>query len=85
MSACRSLAAAAAVLTASAALADDVDWPSLPCTPISAYQAVNADGSSAYTGGFPVKMIGVALNNIEDWLDPTPNNFFAPFSFRIGG
>jgi len=35
------------------------------------YQAVNPDGSSAYSpGGFPVRLVGVVLNNNEDWLDP---------------
>jgi len=71
----RSLAIVATVLTASVGLAD-VDWPSLPYTPISTYEAVTADGSSAYDDGFPVRMIGVVLNNTEDWLDPTADSFF---------
>jgi hypothetical protein len=61
------------------------DWPNVPIVPQSVYQAVNVDGSSAYSGGFPIRMVGVVLNNTEDWLNPTPNNFFAPYSFQMGG
>jgi hypothetical protein len=60
------------------------DWLSMPYTSHSTYQAVNANGLSAYSG-FPVRMIGVVLNNTEDWLDPTANNFFNPYSFQMGG
>jgi len=36
------------------------------------YQAINPDGTSAYPpGGFPVRLVGVVLNDNEDWLDPT--------------
>ena len=48
------VAAAAALLMASAALAQD--WSALPYTAISDYQAVTSTGGSAYTGGFPVRM-----------------------------
>jgi len=74
----------AAVLMSSVAFARD--WESMAYTPISSYQAVNADGSSAYpSSGFPVKMYGVVIANTEDWLDPTPDSFFAPYSFELGG
>jgi hypothetical protein len=58
------------VLTTSIAFAQD--WSSLPYTPISTYEDVTSSGGSAYSGGFPVKMYGVVINNTEDWLDPTP-------------
>ncbi len=36
------------------------------------YQAVDPNGSSAYPpASFPVRLVGVVLNNNEDWLDPT--------------
>jgi hypothetical protein len=76
--------ALAAVLTTSIASAE-VDWSLLPYTPISTYEAVNADGSSAYSGGFPVKLIGVVLNNTEDWLDPTPAYTDTYQPWNLGG
>lgn len=79
-----SLVAVAIVLTTSVAFAD-VDWSSLPYTPISAYEAVNSNGSSAYSGGFPVKFIGVVLNNTEDYLDPTPAFDSGVHLFNLGG
>lgn len=38
----------------------------------SVYQAVDADGSSAYSNTHPfnIKLVGVVLNNTEDWLNP---------------
>lgn len=48
------------------------DWESVPLVRHSTLQAVNPDGSSAYTGGFPLRLRGVLLNNPEEWLDPTP-------------
>ena len=38
----------------------------------STYQAVNADGSSAYSNTHPfnIRLVGVVLNNTEDWLNP---------------
>jgi len=36
------------------------------------YQAIHPDGTSAYPpGAFPVRLVGVVLNDNEDWLDPT--------------
>ncbi|NGO39752.1 hypothetical protein G4L39_10150 [Limisphaera ngatamarikiensis] len=51
-------------------------------------QAVNADGTSAWSGSFPFRLRGVLLNNPEDLLDPTPN--FLPWdgganAGRMGG
>jgi hypothetical protein len=54
------------------------DWPNEPIIKHSTYQAVNGDGTSAYAGGFPIRLRGVLLNNPEDWLDatfqPTPGS-----------
>lgn len=47
------------------------DWPNEPIIKHSIYQAVNGDGTSAYAGGFPLRLRGVLLNNPEDWLDAT--------------
>ena len=48
------------------------DWNSVGFVDHSTYQAVNADGTSAYAGGFPIRLRGVVLNDTHDWLDPTP-------------
>jgi len=79
----RSLIAVVAALTASVAAAQD--WSAVPYVQHSTYQAVNADGSSAYSGGFPVRMVGVVLNNTEDWLDPTPAYTSTYVPFAMGG
>jgi hypothetical protein len=68
-----------------AGVSSAVDWNSLPYTPHSTYQAIQANGSSAYTGGFPIKIRGVVLNNTEDWLDPTPNYTSTYQPFNMGG
>ena len=47
------------------------DWEDVDLIQHSVYQAVEPDGTSAYTGGFPIKLRGVVLNNTDDWLDPT--------------
>lgn len=52
------------------------------------YQAVTSTGGRGYTDGedaFPITLIGVVLNNTEDWLDPTADYFFDGFSFEMGG
>jgi hypothetical protein len=61
------------------------DWDAVAFTAHSVYQAVNADGSSAYSGAFPIRMRGVLLNNPEDWLDPTfePDPGFG--NYNMGG
>lgn len=48
------------------------NWDQVPLISHQTFQAVNPDGSSAYSGGFPVRLRGVLLNNHEDWLDPRP-------------
>jgi hypothetical protein len=49
-----------------------VDWNTTPIIQHKDYQAVNANGASTYPANvFPVRMVGVVLNNNEDWLDPT--------------
>jgi len=48
------------------------DWDSVPLIKHSTYQAVNPNGTSAYSGGFPIRLRGVVIANTEDWLDPTP-------------
>jgi len=75
--------AAGIVLTASVALAQD--WNAVACVRHSTYQGVNADGTSAYAGGFPIRMVGVVLNNTEDWLDPTPAYTETYVPFAMGG
>jgi len=61
------------------------DWASMPYTLHSTYQAVNSDGSSAYAGGFPMRMRGIVLANTEDWLDPTPGYTPTYQPFVMGG
>ena len=63
----------------------EADWDAVPYITHSAYQAVNADGSAAYDGTFPVRMIGVVLNNTEDWLDPTPGYTSTYVPMAMGG
>jgi len=67
------------------ATADDPNWPTVPIVEHRVFQAVNPDGSSAYTGGFPVRLVGVLLNNPEDWLDPTPNYTPQYVPWAMGG
>lgn len=55
------------------------DWGTVGYINHSTYQAVNPDGSTAYSGGFPVKFVGVVLNNNENWLSS------ASSSTGIGG
>jgi len=74
----------AGIILASVGLAGAEDWSSVPYIEHSTYQAVNPDGSSAYTGGFPIKLVGVVLNNTEDWLDPTPAYDPGYHPFQLG-
>jgi len=79
-----SLAAAAAVtLIGSGVMAQD--WEQVARRTHAELQAVNEDGSPAYTGGFPARVIGVVLNNSEDWLDPTPNYDAGVTLWYMGG
>ena len=50
------------------------------------YQAVYSDGSSVYasSGGYPLLMRGVVLNNSEDWLDSTANSSLAGQAWKLG-
>jgi len=66
-------------------VAEAGDWDRVPFVKHREFQAVNADGSSAYGGVFPVRFVGVVLNNTEDWLDPTPAHTDAYQAFQLGG
>jgi hypothetical protein len=67
------LLAAAIVLTCQTPLAlADPDWESMSYLPHSTFQGVDSDGSPAYAVTGPFRMVGVVLNDTEDWLDPTP-------------
>lgn len=48
------------------------DWGSVALVPHAEYQAVDSTGGTTYTGGFPVRLRGIVLNDAADWLDPTP-------------
>jgi hypothetical protein len=62
----------AAIGVGMTSVAQAVDWNTIPVIQHKDFQAVNANGSSAYaSNGFPVRFVGVVLNNNEDWLDPT--------------
>lgn len=61
---------AAALVAAAPAQAQN--WPDVTVIAHSYYQSITSTGSSAYpSGGFPTRLIGVVLNDNEDWLDPT--------------
>ncbi len=49
-----------------------VNWEGTSYTDHSALQAIGDDGNTTYTSGFPVRMIGIVINNNEDMLDPSP-------------
>ncbi len=76
---------AAALAGGFAGRAMALDWESIPLTGHSAYQAVNGNGASAYTGGFPMRVRGVVLANTEDWLDPTPAYTATYVPYAMGG
>lgn len=61
------------------------DWDSISYTQHSEYQSVNDGGSSAYSGGFPIRLVGVVLNNTEDWLDPTAAYDSVYHAWNMGG
>ena len=68
----RAVPLAAILLVAHAASADATNWSAVPLIEHSAYQGVNADGTSSYNpSAFPIRLVGVVLNDNEDWLDPT--------------
>jgi MYXO-CTERM domain-containing protein len=51
----------------------DPDWASMGYTPHSSYQSIafSPPYFSNYSGGWPLRMKGVMLNDPEDWLDQT--------------
>jgi len=53
---------------ASSSAAQTPDWDNVEWVPHRIYQAVDP---SSYTGGFPIRLRGVVLNNTEDLWDPT--------------
>ncbi len=55
------------------------DWSTVPFSTHAEYQAVNPDGSPAYTGGFPLRLRGVLLNSPGTVFDNTPN--FVPVNW----
>jgi hypothetical protein len=61
------------------------NWEEVDFIQHSTYQAVNPGGTSAYTGGFPLELRGVVLNNTEDWLDPTAAYDPGVHLFELGG
>ncbi|MBK9128289.1 MAG: hypothetical protein IPM13_10895 [Phycisphaerales bacterium] len=78
-----SLLFATLVLLSATLAARAQNWDTVPLITHATYQAVTAQGASAYGGGFPVRLRGVVLNNPEDWLDPTPN--YNEQLFNLGG
>lgn len=66
-------------------LGQSQDWGTVPYVEHSGYQAVNGSGSSVYDGTFPVRFVGVVLNNTEDWLDPTAGYTATYQPFNLGG
>lgn len=68
---CQLVGAAATTALACLAVASSAMGDEPPYIHHRDYQAVNPDGTSAYPpGGFPIRLVGVVLNNNEDWLDP---------------
>lgn len=67
----------AVALVAPVALADSNDsyWDQYDYFRHSELQAVNDDGTPAFDDEeFPLRLVGVVLNNNEDWLDPTADH-----------
>jgi hypothetical protein len=75
----------ALVLAVLAGSAGAQDWQSVARTRHADYQAVDADGRSAYAGGFPIRLVGVVVNDTEDWLDPTPDYDSGVHLWQMGG
>ena len=61
------------------------DWGDVPLINHSTYQEVDGSGASVYSGGFPVRLQGVVLNNTEDWLDPTADYDPGMHLWEMGG
>ena len=63
---------------------NSVNWNSLPYTPMSTFEEVDSTGLGTYPAdGYPIRMIGVLLNNPSDMLDSTPDFNTTPFD--LGG
>lgn len=61
-----------------------INWDALPTTEARTFEAVDIRGLGTYpANGYPVKFVGVLLNNPEDMLDSTPN--FNTIPFNLGG
>lgn len=63
-----------ALAGAGQAWADDPDWPTMPFTPHSDFQAVDGDGAGTFPLTNPVKLRGVIVNHPRDMVDPTPGS-----------
>ena len=85
-------AAAVAAWQVAAIARADADWGSMSYTLFRDMQAVNADGSAAWSvpldldspSGQAYKLLGVVLNNPGDMLDSTPNYMEGPM-WAMGG
>ena len=68
----RIISLAAMLLLVHAPSADATDWSAVSQIAHGIYQSVNADGASSYSpSAFPIRLVGVVLNDNEDWLNPT--------------
>ncbi len=61
------------------------DWENADFVRHSTYQAINGDGSKAYSDDFPIRLRGVVLNDTEDWLDPTADYDPGVHLWELGG
>lgn len=69
---CKVLLAAVSLSFVLAGPARGQDWQQVEYLTHRQYQAVNDSGAPTYSGGWPFRMVGVVLNDTEDWVDPTP-------------
>ena len=70
--------------TSTLAQVNTVDWDNVPIIPMSQFEAVDSTGLGTYSAdGFPIRVIGVLLNNPADMLDSTPD--FNTIPFNLGG
>ena len=68
------------LLAGTMAQGDEPDWPTLPFTSHSAFQAVDASGAATFPLNDPVRMRGVVLNRPADML-----NAYAAAPGYLGG
>jgi hypothetical protein len=76
-----SMVSTAGLLLAAPAVVQAVDY-----TGHAEYQSLTYSGTqavSAYAGGFPLTLVGVVLNNTEDWLNPAAN--YNTTKWNMGG